>query len=1329
MIMQVCFDASNRSMQTVSLISTVFLFLFVGQLNPSDAQIVRDGTIGPPGGPLTGPNYQIDSTLGILKGGNLFHSFSEFNVRTLPGGVIESATFTNSQPVAISNVLSRVTGGNPSTINGMIASEIPGANLFFMNPSGLIFGQNATLNVGGSVTFTTANYIRLFDGTSSAMFYANPASDAITTPGRASILSAAPLVDFGFVTPAAVGFLTSNPASITVQGSVLSVPDGQSLTMIGGNVEIKAALLEDGSTQASLISAPGGQVKLGSVASSGEMLLSSLQPAANIDGAFPTLGHITIAEGSFIDVSGTQGGTISIRGGQFVLDGSFLGATTTGDDPGASTAVKIQTDGDTTFSNSSLIFSAAEGQGRPGDLDIMAKNLWLTEGSIVEARSGGSAPAGNIVVNAPKGTVSLSGTSSFFGTGAAIRTNVAVSGSCSSCQVSSGNISVTAKTVDLADVAHIETVSPDKTRAGSISLDVENLIVRGGGAVQTLGGNASSGDIEIVSRGLVSLSGQFDSDNRSQILNENTGPGGTGSISLQAKQLELSDTARIKHFSRAEPAASDTPKITITTAEDISLSNGSEIFVASVLSNIGGIKMSGRDISLTGNSLIQTQTSGSGDAGSLDVTARSLTLSGASQLSSSAFTGSGDGGNLGIKANTVSVTDGSRLLAKSTGSGQAGNVMIEGTASPAQSVTISGSGSGIFTETSGTGAGGNITISSNELLAKNSSTISSKTTGQMPNAGDAGDILIKADDITVSGGATITAASTGTGKAGTLTIQGTQSPAQSLLITGSGSGLFSNTSGTGTGGNILVVADEVELKNGGTLSATTSGMASTTTGGTITVQGEDIRIESGATITAASTGPGKAGNILIEGTASPAQRIRIDGTDSGLFTETSNTGAGGNITTSSNQLLVTDHATISSKTTGQMPNAGDAGDILIKTDDITISGGATITAASTGTGNAGTITIQGTNSPARSLLITGPGSGLFSNTSGTGKGGDILVIADSVRLTDGGTVSAATSGTAASAVGGTIDIDAANVRIENGALVTAASTGQGKGGNIGVKASQMFDSNAGTISTAASVADAGNIAIVAGQSVTLNNGTTISTRSTGPGNAGSIFINGGRRFEMRNSAVTAQAALASGGSIDVRAIERVKLENSQISTSVLGGAGSGGNIFIDPDLTTLKNSQVLAQAVLGNGGNITLTTRLLFADSFSLIDASSQFGLNGTVTIQSPTSNLAGTVASLPSSMRRTQALQTGRCAALAHSQSSSFLIAGRDTIPAEPGGWLPSPFAYAAGADADPFAEALPPVPSLTAMAQETISLRRLTPAGFLTQSFAEDGSTGCRA
>jgi len=122
----------------------------------SHAQITLDGSLGPQG-PLAGPHYRIGADVGQIRGSNLFHSFGEFNVPT--GG---SATFTG--PATISNILSRVTGGQPSAIDGLLRSEIAGANLYLLNPSGVLFGPHASLEVSGSFHVSTADYLRFADG-------------------------------------------------------------------------------------------------------------------------------------------------------------------------------------------------------------------------------------------------------------------------------------------------------------------------------------------------------------------------------------------------------------------------------------------------------------------------------------------------------------------------------------------------------------------------------------------------------------------------------------------------------------------------------------------------------------------------------------------------------------------------------------------------------------------------------------------------------------------------------------------------------------------------------------------------------------------------------------------------------------------------------------------------------------------------------------------------------------------------------------------------------------------------------------------------------------
>ena len=155
-------------------------------------------------------------------------------------------------------------------------------------------------------------------------------------------------------------------------------------------------------------------------------------------------------------------------------------------------------------------------------------------------------------------------------------------------------------------------------------------------------------------------------------------------------------------------------------------------------------------------------------------------------------------------------------------------------------------------------------------------------------------------------------------------------------------------------------------------------------------------------------------------------------------------------------------------------------------------------------------------------------------------------------------------------------------------------------------------------------------------------------------------------------------------------------------------------------------------AAQGAGGNITLTTPLYLRDSTSRVEASSQFGVNGTVTIQSPTSNVSGSLGPLASKPSQAQALLTQRCAALASGQASSFVVAGREQLPTDPGGWLSSPLAFAAlgeSLDADYAVASIPIVMAIAADDTGTVSLRRLTPAGFLMANFAESEATGCHS
>ena len=248
----------------------------------------------------------------------------------------------------------------------------------------------------------------------------------------------------------------------------------------------------------------------------------------------------------------------------------------------------------------------------------------------------------------------------------------------------------------------------------------------------------------------------------------------------------------------------------------------------------------------------------------------------------------------------------------------------------------------------------------------------------------------------------------------------------------------------------------------------------------------------------------------------------------------------------------------------------------------------------------------------------------------------------------------------------------------------------------------------------------------------LSNGSSISASSTGAGDAGNILINAGQNYTSTDSAVTTQAAQASGGNITVLATDMVQLTNSQLNASVQGSSTTiGGNITIDPQYVILQNSQILAQATQGQGGAIAITTNLLLQDANSVISASSgNPALNGTVTIQSPNAPASGKIQPLGKSPLQATSLLNQRCAALAGGEFSSFTVAGRDSLPTEPGSWLTSPLAsLSAGTGRVGKAEGVKAEGVRPVMGGETalLSLRQIAPAGFLTQAFAVDWSAGC--
>ena len=662
------------------------------------------------------------------------------------------------------------------------------------------------------------------------------------------------------------------------------------------------------------------------------------------------------------------------------------------------------------------------------------------------------------------------------------------------------------------------------------------------------------------------------------------------------------------------------------------------------------------------------------------------------------------------------------ITARTTGSGDTGRVSIAAANLTASSNTL-GLLTLIDTHTEGTGKGGDVSISTGNLLMTGSmqgfsTFIDSGTQG----AGNGGNVTINAQNVQID----TSLITTGNFWANNFGVDATGSAGNVSISTGSlnltfsqiTTDAFSFANGTGRSGDISLTAHDINLvftpisasghQGSGTIAINTDNLFATasnivtqsnlTSGGSITVTGKAIDLTNGSSIASSTGGNGNAGSITITATDHLGLLADTGSDPSGLF----------------------------SNSFGAFGTQGNSGNVVVTTPRLEMTGGSRINTTTATSGHGGNVTINTTGpitmsgetaffppEPLFALGVAQP-SGIYTRTIGgncsgpCGNAGSISINTGSLTM---GTGSQINTGTSSSGQGGNITISAANTIEMSGTL----STGQ-PGGIQSRSTGADPDAGAG-----------GNISLTAGQSLKISNGAAVSASSEGPGPTGNINISAGNQFAMTNSTVTTEALQSSGGTIKITTNPdgTVQLTDSTISASVLNGAGGGGSVNIDPQYVILHNSQIIAKAVDGPGGNIFITTNLLLPDANSTISASSQFGQQGTVTIQSPASPASGRINPLGQKPLIATSLVSQRCAALAAGNTSSFTVAGRDTLPAEPGGWLSSPLALGnVEFDGRPVAET-----ATTEASEETpiLSLRRIAPPGFLIQSFATNSSTGC--
>ena len=786
----------------------------------SHAQVTPTAGAGGLGTAVTqvGNTYEITGGTRPSNGPNLFHSFGNFSIPTN-----NIANFLNETAQPTTNILSRVTGGNPSNIFGTIQTTGFGSsNLFLMNPAGIVFGPNASLNVGGSVNFTTADYLRFADGTH---------FNAIPGPADASI-SSAPI--------AAFGFLGSNPAAITVQGGQLSVAPGQNLSLVGGDITVQgAAVPEEGAPPPVQLSAPGGKIALASVTSPGEILAGTLEQTPNVNGdSFGALGTIQIIEKAALDASGDGGGTVLIRGGRFLIDDSRISANVTG--PGS-------------------IINGVESIG--GGVDIkVSQDAVLQNGALIDTTVVGNATPvvqyGGVHLKADK--IEVRGILDFEAeifVPTTIRSSVAPGSSAGR----SGNIKLEANSILVQDFGQVETKTSGAGDAGDIVLRAnENIdMIFGDVSSGSQDATGNAGNIE-----LTSTNGNISTDSTTVLSQALFTRGNSGSITVTAPHgdilLTSSEINNLTFNSEALGGMQFAANNLTLVNSLISGLNFDPLAPGNITVALPG------NLSLSGNSAIETVARGPARAADLTITAQNVSVSGSSFLSTESKS-SGSGGQLNILTDSLMLTTGGQIRSPSAigvdpdvgtpviPSGAGGTINIQGLASPAGSILIDGAGSGIFTEAVGTGPGGNTNISVQSLTIQNGGVISASTSGIEPSATGGNISISSIQSTTLNNGGSITASSTGPANAGNIAINaGSQFMSQNASVTTEAS--------QASGGNIVVQAtDSIRLVNSQISTSVQGGPD--TSGGNITIDPTFMTLQNSQILAQAVQGQG--GNINI----------------------------------------------------------------------------------------------------------------------------------------------------------------------------------------------------------------------------------------------------------------------------------------------------------------------------------------------------------------------------------------------------------------------------------------------------------------------------------
>ena len=621
-----------------------FIFCALFPFSAAKAQVIKDNSLSTEVETENNSDFTVNA--GEQRGDNLFHSFAEFSIPT--NG---SVSFNNG--LTIQNIISRVTGSSISNIDGLIQANGT-ANLFLINPNGIIFGENARLNIGGSFVGTTADSLVFEDG---AEFSTNlNDSEPLLTVN-------VPLgLQFGSNPGEIVNkanFSVPNPLDPTGQDLVklgLTTLPGKTLALLGGDISF------DGGA----IASSGGNVELGSVAENSFVVLEAFGAGfrANYD-SVEQFQDIQLTDLASVDASGEGGGNINVRGRNIRLfDGSAITSNTLGSVDGetitveASDLVEISgsdrtgtkvdfllIDFEIFFPLASQIASSTFGAGKAGDIEIITNNLQLIDGGEINLLTfpGSTGVGGDLFIFA-NGFVSLRGSRPLLGIG---------ENTAEIIQVFNPSLSLD-DAIELNQSSAITNSSISAASGGDINIESGTLRLEDGAGVGTSPfRQGDAGNVNITATESIEIIG----------VSERTGSIGSGIASNTFSEANAGDinleTGRLSLFNGG---------IIISSTSIVGGGDAGNITVNSQLTEIKGVSSSSQE-----PSLLSSQTNNESIGGNIFINSENLVVSDRGTISIRG-TSTGSPGNLQVNANSVLLNNSGQITAENAMAVAGGNI-------------------------------------------------------------------------------------------------------------------------------------------------------------------------------------------------------------------------------------------------------------------------------------------------------------------------------------------------------------------------------------------------------------------------------------------------------------------------------------------------------------------------------------------------------------------------------------------------------------------------------------------------------------------------------